>query len=146
MGTSLDFGKITTIVLGFFIVAFFFGPQIKDWYDHKDDYQMGVNQMIYTKQMYETADPEEQAAFLQQIENSCVIKHHKDGLSCSDTAYWLANNLDSEGVDSELAMMVMEPCTQACKNKELAKAIPQQEKTQAQAKEKSGGTKWIWER
>ncbi len=145
MGTSLDFGKITTIVLGFFIVAFFFGPQIKEWYDHKDDYKMGIPDMIYTKKMFDTADPEEQATFIGEIENTCVIKHHKDQLSCSDTAYWLANNLDSEGVDSELAMMLMEPCTNACKSKEMPVSI-KESTSKATKSSTEHRTKWIWEK
>lgn len=145
MGTSLDFGKIVTIVLGFFIVAFFFGGDIKSWYDHKDDYQMGLSQLIYTKAMYDSSEPEEQAAFINEIENSCVIKHHQDGLSCSDTAYWLANTLDEEGVDSELAMFLMEPCTQACETKAPPKVLPKDVKKEKK-KEEHKGTKWFWEK
>ncbi len=112
---SLDFGKLTTISLIFLIVVFFFGGEIKYWYDHKDELQFKLTNVVYTKQQYESMEADKKTLLLNEVSSICVNKHHTDNLSCTDTAYWLANNMEDEGIESDLAIELMQRCSDACK-------------------------------
>ena len=115
---SLDFGKLTTIVLVFFIVAFFFGGELKYWYDHQEDLQFSLSKTIYTKADFDSMDSIEKKILLEEVSSLCIRKHFSDNLSCDDTAYWLANNMEDEGVESALAIDWMKTCSDACKTGE----------------------------
>ncbi len=121
---NLDFGKLTTIILIFFIGMFFFGGEIKYWYDHQDDLQFKLTNISYTQEHYEKMEDKDKRALLSEISSLCVRKRYADNLSCDDTAYWLANSLEEEGVDSDLAISWMQTCKNAC---ETQKAPPKLE-------------------
>lgn len=112
---SLDFGKLTTISLIFLIVVFFFGGEIKYWYDHKDELQFKLTNIVYTKKQYEGMEADEKKLLLDEVSSLCVRKHYTDELSCTDTAYWLANSMEDEGIESDLAIEWMQSCSDACK-------------------------------
>lgn len=114
---NLDFGKLTTIVLIAFIIFFFFGGEISYWFEHKNDLKFSPSKIIYTKQEFDEMDEKEQTAALEEIKSICVRKHFTDNLSCDDTAYWLANSLEEEGVEAELAIAWMPACTEACETR-----------------------------
>lgn len=115
---SLDFGKLTTIGLIFMIVVFFFGGEISYWYDHKDDLQFKINNPVYTKKQYEAMEEADKKILLDEVVSLCVRKHHTDGLSCTDTAYWLANSMEDEGIESDLAIEWMKSCSDSCKTRQ----------------------------
>lgn len=115
---SLDFGKLTTIALVFLTVSFFFGGEIKYWYDHKEDLVFSLSKTVYTKSDFDSMSDGEKQALLEEVSSLCVRKHYADKLSCDDTAYWLANSLEDEGVESELAIDWMQTCSDACKTGE----------------------------
>jgi len=121
---NLDFGKLTTIVLVFFIVAFFFGGEIKYWYDHQDDLKFELKNISYTQEHYDKLQESDKNTLLSEVASLCVRKRYADNLSCDDTAYWLANSLEEEGVESELAISWMQTCKDAC---ETRKAPPKLE-------------------
>lgn len=121
---NLDFGKLTTIVLIFFIGMFFFGGEIKYWYDHQDDLQFKLTNISYTQEHYDKMTDEDKNALLSEVSSLCVRKRYADDLSCDDTAYWLANSLEEEGVESDLAISWMQTCKHAC---ETQKAPPKLE-------------------
>ena len=145
---SLDFGKLTTIVLVFFAVAFFFGGEIKYWYEHKDDLRFSLKNISYTQEHFDKMEEKEQSALLEDVASLCVRKRYTDNLSCDDTAYWLANSLEEEGVESSLAIAWMETCREAC---ETRSAPPVVDETQDKRKNTQKGTKrdnekkWIWD-
>ena len=145
---SLDFGKITTIVLMFFIVAFFFGGEIKYWYEHKDDLQFELKNISYTEEHYAKMEEKDKEALLKEVASLCVRKRYADNLNCDDTAYWLANSLEEEGVESNLAISWMQTCKDAC---ETQPAPPVIDETQDKRKNIQKGTKrdnekkWIWD-
>lgn len=150
MGT-LDFGKITTIVLIFFIVSFFFGDKLFFWYEHKDDMQFKLSTMVYTKKDFEAMQEQEQKTLLSEISSICVRKHHIDGLDCTDTAYWLANSLEEKGIDGDLAIDWMQTCSESCQTGKYVAPILQEVNkagysTTKKPAEKSQGTKWFWEK
>jgi len=150
MGT-LDFGKITTIVLIFFIVSFFFGDKLFFWYEHKDDMQFKLSNIVYTKKDFEAMQAQEQKSLLSEISSLCVRKHHIDGLDCTDTAYWLANSLEEKGIDGDLAIDWMQTCSESCQTgKYVAPVLQETNKagysTTKKPAEKSQGTKWFWEK
>jgi hypothetical protein len=120
---SLDFGKLTTIILIFFIVVFFFGGEIKYWYDHKDELQFKLTNFVYTKQQYESMEADEKKLLLNEINSLCIRKHHTDNLSCTDTAYWLANSMEDEGMESDLAIEWMQSCSDACKTGQASPSL-----------------------
>lgn len=111
---SLDFGKLTTIVLVFLIISFFFGGEIKYWYDHQKDLQFSLSKTVYTIEAFERMDEGERKSILAEVSSLCIRKHYKDNLSCDDTAYWLANSLEDKGVESALAIEWMQRCSDAC--------------------------------
>jgi len=121
---NLDFGKLTTIVLAFFVVAFFFGGEIKYWYDHQDDLKFELKNISYTEEHYAKMEEKDKKVLLEEIASLCVRKRYADNLSCDDTAYWLANSLEDEGVESNLAISWMQTCKDAC---ETRKAPPKLE-------------------
>lgn len=150
MGT-LDFGKITTIVLIFFIISFFFGDKLLFWYEHKDDMQFKLSTMVYTKKDFAAMQEKEQQNLLSEISSICVRKHHIDKLDCTDTAYWLANSLEEKGVDGDLAIDWMQSCSESCQTgKYVAPVFKEENKagysTSKKPAEKSQGTKWFWEK
>jgi len=112
---SLDFGKLTTIVLVFFIVAFFFGSEIMYWFEHREDLQFELSQTVYTKDDFDSMEEGEKQSLLDEVSSLCIRKHYRDKLSCDDTAYWMANSLDDKGVESSLAIEWMQTCSHACK-------------------------------
>ena len=120
---SLDFGKLTTLILIFFIVTFFFGGEITHWYTHKDDLQFKLKNVVYTKKQYETMEEGEKKLLLDDVASLCVRKHYTDKLSCTDTAYWLANSLEDEGVESDLAIEWMQTCSDACKTQKAPSSL-----------------------
>lgn len=111
---SLDFGKLTTIALVFLIVSFFFGGEIKYWYDHQDDLKFSMSHTVYTKEDFDSREESEKKMILDEVSSLCIRKHHADKLSCDDTAYWLANSLEDKGVESGLAIDWMQTCSDAC--------------------------------
>ena len=111
---SLDFGKLTTIVLVFLIISFFFGGEIKYWYDHQEDLQFSLSKTVYTIEAFERMDEGERKSILAEVSSLCIRKHYQDKLSCDDTAYWLANSLEDKGVESTLAIEWMQTCSDAC--------------------------------
>jgi len=148
---SLDFGKLTTIALIFFIIIFFFSDKIIFLYEHKDDLQFDLDVPVYTKKSYDAMEPEEQKDILAKISSICVRKHSIDGLECTDTAYWLANSLEEQGVDADLAIEWMKTCNQSCGTQKYVPAIHEENNKVTGAKmnrpaKKSEGTKWFWER
>lgn len=150
MGT-LDFGKITTIVLVIFIISFFFGDKLFFWYDHKDDMKFELTNIVYTKKDFNAMDPETQTSILGEISSICVRKHHLDELSCADTAYWLANSLEKKGIDAELAIDWMKTCSESCLTGKYEAPVFQEENkagysTKKKPAEKSKGTQWFWEK
>jgi len=112
---SLDFGKLTTIAFVFLIVAFFFGGEIKYWFDHKEDLVFSLSKTVYTKSDFDSMAGGEKKALLDEVSSLCLRKHFTDKLSGDDTAYWLANSLEDEGVESALAIDWMQTCSDACK-------------------------------
>ena len=150
MGT-LDFGKITTIILIFFIISFFFGDKLLFWYEHKDDMQFELSTMVYTKKDFEAMQEQDQKGLLSEISSICVRKHHIDGLDCTDTAYWLANSLEEKGIDGDLAIDWMEVCSESCQTGKYEAPVLKEENkagysTSKKPAEKSQGTKWFWEK
>ncbi|MBE0498278.1 MAG: hypothetical protein IBX43_03445 [Campylobacterales bacterium] len=120
---KLDFGKLTTISLIFFIVVFFFGGEIKYWYDHKDELQFKLINLVYTKQQYDDLEADEKKLLLDEVSSLCVRKHHTDNLSCTDTAYWLANSMEDKGIESDLAIEWMQSCLDACKTSKPSSSL-----------------------
>lgn len=111
---SLDFGKLTTIALVFLTVSFFFGGEIMYWFDHRDDLQFSLSKTVYTKAAFDNMDEAERQNLLDEVSSLCVRKHFTDNLSCDDTGYWLANSLEDEGVESDLAIEWMQTCSDGC--------------------------------
>ena len=147
---SLDFGKITTIVIAFFIVTFFFGDKLLFWYKHKEDLQFSLSKMVYTKADFNTLEEVDRQAILDEIASVCIRKHHEDKLSCSDTAYWLANSLEKDGVDVDLAIDWMKPCSDACETGKYDPAVyeevnPVSGKKIDKSTKDTEPTKWIWD-
>jgi len=141
---NLDISKIVTIILFFFIGMFFFGDKIFSWYQHKDDLQLGLSKLIYTKTDFNNLDTTEKTAFLRETSSACVSKHHVDKLSCMDTSYWLADSLEREGVDKDLVIDLMPSCIKACETeKYIAPVIDKSNNKNPSGK--SEGTKWMWE-
>lgn len=120
---SIDFGKLTTIALIFLTVSFFFGGEIKYWYDHQDDLRFSMSQTIYTLEDFNSREESEKKAILAEVSSLCVRKHYADNLSCGDTAYWLANSLEKEGVESALAIEWMNTCSEGCQTGEKPTTI-----------------------
>lgn len=148
---SLDFGKLTTIALVFFIVTFFFGGEIMHWMEHKDDVPFEVKNMVYTKKHFQSLEAQEQKTILAEISSLCLKKHHKDTMTCTDTSYWFANNLEDEGVDADLAIEWMKTCSEACQTGKYVPDVYEKRNKVTGAKmkkssEKAEGTKWFWER
>lgn len=147
---SLDFGKITTVVIVFFIVSFFFGDKLLFWYKHKEDLQFSLSKMVYTKLDYNKLEEVDQKSILDEIASICIRKHHVDKLNCSDTAYWLANSLEEDGVDVDLAIDWMAPCSIACETGKYDPAVYEDmnpvtgKKIDKPAKD-TEATKWIWD-
>ena len=141
---------ITTIVLFFFIVVFFFGDRLMFWYEHKDDMQLNLSRLVYTKADFEKMEEADKTALLDEISRICIRKHHVDKLNCSDTAYWLAHSLEDKGIDVDLAIEWMTPCTDACENGKYDPSVfvERNKVTGAKmdkSKKETEGTKWIWE-
>lgn len=128
---NLDFGKLTTIALIFFVVMFFFGGEINYWYDHRDDLQFKLKNISYTEEHFNKLAEKDKQVLLEEVSSLCVRKRYADELSCDDTAYWLANSLEEEGVESNLAISWMQVCKDAC---ETRKAPPKLEDRPAQRK------------
>lgn len=144
---SIDFGKIATIVIFIFIGVFFFGDKIMFWYKHKDDMQFSLSRIVYTRADFNVMQTVEQEAVLQEVASICINKHHVDKLSCSDTAYWLAHSLEDKGVEVDLAIDWMKPCSIACETGKFDEAVYiERNKVTDEPMEKSEGTKWIWEK
>jgi len=146
---NLDLGKLITIILFFFIGMFFFGDKIFSWYQHKDDLQLNISNLVYTKADFTKMEASEREVFLRETSTACVNKHHVDGLSCLDTSYWLANSLVDRGVDEDLAMELMSSCSKACETY-VAPIIsnganPQTKKKRKAGENYGGATKWFWE-
>ncbi len=143
---KLDFGKLTTIILGFFIVSFFFGEKIFFWYEHKDDLKLELSKMAYTKEDFYKMSPSDQSTIRREIGTFCVRKHHVDKLDCTDTAYWMADSLEAKGVDADLAIEWMSTCSDSCLNdKYVAPVLNETNPVGYQNKKKTERTKWIWE-
>lgn len=148
---SLDFGKLTTIVLIFFIISFFFGGKLMYWFDHKDDLQLELKNIAYTKKSYDAMEAEEKMSLLKEISSVCVRKHHVDGLDCTNTAYWLADSLEDKGIDADLAIEWMDTCNQSCQTGKYVPDVYEERnkvtgKRMKRSAEKSEGTAWFWER
>ncbi len=142
---KLDFGKLTTIVLIFFIISFFFGEKIFFWYEHKDDLKLELSKMAYTKQDFHNMSLDDQRAILSEIGTFCVRKHHVDQLDCTDTAYWMADSLEAKGVDADLAIEWMTTCSDSCQNDKYVAPVLQEKNPVGYGKKKKSEGKWIWE-
>ncbi|PHR55758.1 MAG: hypothetical protein COA44_09895 [Arcobacter sp.] len=147
---NLDIGKLITIVMLFLIGAFFFGDKIMFWYDHKEDMPLSLSKVIYTQNDFQKLSSKEQSGLLKEVASVCINKHHIDKLSCDDTSYWLAGSLEKKGVDTQMAISWMKPCSYACENGKFDPAVYEAMNPITGAKmdkkpEKSKGTKWIWE-
>lgn len=148
---NLDIGKLVTITFLFLIGALFFGDKVMFWLDHKDDMPFSLSKIAYTKNDFNKMELNEQKEILAEIATICINKHHLDELSCSDTAYWLAHNLEEKGVDVDLAIDWMKPCSYACETGKFDQAVyeernPLHDKSSKNSSKKTEGTKWIWER
>ena len=147
---NFDIGKIVSIVLFLLIGLYFFSDKVMFWYEHKEDMQLNLSKTVYTQDDFQNLSNTEQSHLLNEVANSCINKHHIDKLSCDDTSYWLAGTLEKKGVDTELAISWMKPCTYACYNGKFDQAVYEAmnpvvaEKKQKKV-QKSEGTKWIWE-
>lgn len=143
----IDFGKIVMIVILFFVGVFFFGDKVVNWYEHKDDMPFSLSQIVYTKEGFNSIEIAEQEAILSEVTRLCINKHHVDKLNCNDTAYWLAQNLEDEGVELDLAIEWMKPCSLACETGAFDQSQYIKENVPSQLpKRKTEGTKWIWEK
>ncbi|HIC42762.1 MAG TPA: hypothetical protein EYO73_00245 [Sulfurimonas sp.] len=150
MSGSLDIGKLVTIVMLFFIGAYFFSDKVMFWYEHKEDMSLNLSKTVYTKDDFENFLVDEQQSLLAEVANVCINKHYIDKLSCEDTTYWLARSLEKKGVDTELAIEWMKPCSYACSNGKFDAALyekmnPITKKKSAKKTKEYEGTKWIWE-
>ena len=148
---SLDFGKLTTIALIFFIITFFFGGRLMHWLEHKDDLQLELKNIVYTKKSYDAMEAEEKTSLLTEISSVCVRKHHVDGLDCTNTAYWLADSLEDRGIDADLAIEWMDTCNQSCQTGKYVPDVYEERnkvtgKKMKKSVDKSEGTAWFWER
>jgi len=142
----MDIGKIVVVVIVAFVAFIAFGDKVMNLYKHQDDVGFKLNNITYTTNLYNTLDGSEQAALLTEIENLCVRKHYSDGLSCTDTSYWLANNLRDEGVDNELVMNLMPTCIEACQTKDAPPPVVKEEKVKKKKTGKyEGETKWFFD-
>jgi len=147
---NLDIGKLVTIALFLLIGLFFFGDKAMFWYEHQDDLKFSLSKIVYTQDDFNKMEVSEQTAVLAEVATVCINKHHIDKLSCSDTAYWLAHGLENKGVDVDLAIEWMQPCSDACENGKFDRAVyeernPVNGKKMNKSSKKTEGTKWIWE-
>jgi len=120
------------------------------WYEHKEDMPLALSKIVYTQADFQKLSAQDQSSLLKEVANACINKHHIDKLSCDDTTYWLAGNLEKEGVDTDLAIEWMEPCSYACSNGKFdpiayERMNPKKKEKKAGSTEKTEGTKWIWE-
>jgi len=143
---SLDFGKITTIVILFFIGVYFFGDKALYWYNHQDDLKFKMSKIVYTKEDFLDMDKPEKDSVLAEISSLCVRKHAVDKLSCEDTSYWLGDGLEKKGVQLELTMELMKTCIDSCETGKYDPSLYiEVQKATDKSTEKSEGTKWIWD-
>lgn len=147
---NLDIGKLISIVMLILIAMFFFGDKVMFWYEHKEDMQLKLSKVIYTENDFQKLSVNEKKTLLKEVADVCINKHHIDKLSCDDTSYWLAGSLEKKGVDTDLAISWMKPCSYACYNGKFDPAVYEAMNPVTGAKmdeksEKSKGTKWIWE-
>jgi len=147
MAGNLDIGKLITILIAFFIGVFFFGDKIMYWYDHKEDMPLRLSKIVYTKNDFVSLSANEQSKLLKEVATACINKHHIEKLSCDDTSYWLAGSLEKKGVDTELAIEWMEPCSYACYEGkfDLATYEAMHPVEVEKVKVKTESTKWIWD-
>jgi len=147
----MNIGKIVAIVVIAFVAFIAFGDKVMNLYKHQDDLGFNLNNITYTTDLYNAMDGSEQDALLFEIENLCVRKHYSDGLTCTDTSYWLANNLRDEGVDNDLVMNLMPTCTEACETQAAPPPVVTEEQVEKKKKKSTGrqkyggATKWFWE-
>jgi hypothetical protein len=144
----LDFGKVVTIVIFLLVVLFFFGDKAMHMYKHQNDLNFELNNIVYTKKFFDAMEADERETLLSDISNLCVRKHYADELSCTDTSYWLANALEGEGVDADLAGEWMPVCMEACLTQQAPPPVVQGQKKKVQPRKRGeygGATKWFWE-
>ena len=144
----MSFGQIVTIVFVIFIGYLTFGDKIEKLYEAQKDLTFELCDVPYTTKFFNNMEKTEQESLLKEIGALCASKHHTDKLSCTDTGYWLANNLTDEGVDNDLIIELIPICTEACEiqktplgNINTKKEVKKKKKPTGQIEQ----TKWIWD-
>ncbi len=142
----MSFGQIVTVVFVIFIGYLTFGDKIEKLYDSQDDLTFKLSDVPYTTELFNIMEETEKKSLLQEIGNLCVSKHHADKINCTDTGYWLANNMTDEGIANDLIIELIPTCTQACKTQKALPSVEVKEEKKPKSSGKYGGaTKWFWE-
>ena len=143
----MSFGQIIAVIFVIFIGYLTFGDKIEKFYESQDDLTFKLSDVPYTIDFFNNMEEAERKTLLQEIGNLCVNKHHADKINCTDTGYWLANNLTDEGIANNLIIELIPTCTQACETQKAP--LPNMSTKKEKKKKKPTGTieqtKWIWD-